>query len=87
MSDFPNAGKGKKDAIFLGINSAMHDYIITTDADCTMQANWLNTMCNYFISARPALLAGPVTVSYTHLRAHETVLDIVCRLLLEKKNT
>ena len=24
-------------------------------------------------------------VSYTHLRAHETVLDIVCRLLLEKK--
>ena len=26
-----------------------------------------------------------VTVSYTHLRAHETVLDLVCRLLLEKK--
>ena len=28
---------------------------------------------------------GPV--SYTHLRAHETVLDIGCRLLLVKKNT
>ena len=27
---------------------------------------------------------GPV--SYTHLRAHATVLDLVCRLLLEKKN-
>src|SRR5450759_2912214 len=26
-------------------------------------------------------------VSYTHLRAHETRHDIVCRLLLEKKNT
>ena len=25
-------------------------------------------------------------VSYTHLRAHETVLDLVCRLLLEKTN-
>ena len=24
-------------------------------------------------------------VSYTHLRAHETVLDVVCRLLLETK--
>ena len=24
-------------------------------------------------------------VSYTHLRAHETVLDTVCRLLLDKK--
>ena len=26
-----------------------------------------------------------VPVSYTHLRAHETVLDLVCRLLLAKK--
>ena len=25
-------------------------------------------------------------VSYTHLRAHETVLELVCRLLLDKKN-
>ena len=30
-----------------------------------------------------AIAATPV--SYTHLRAHETVLDLVCRLLLEKK--
>ena len=30
-------------------------------------------------------LAGIDPVSYTHLRAHETVLDLVCRLLLEKK--
>ena len=28
---------------------------------------------------------GIPSVSYTHLRAHETVLDLVCRLLLEKK--
>src|SRR5450759_2700009 len=26
-----------------------------------------------------------ITVSYTHLRAHETRHDLVCRLLLEKK--
>ena len=32
----------------------------------------------------PAIRAM-VSVSYTHLRAHETVLDLVCRLLLEKK--
>ena len=32
----------------------------------------------YLFEASPA-------VSYTHLRAHETVLDLVCRLLLEKK--
>ena len=32
-------------------------------------------------------LASATSVSYTHLRAHETVLDLVCRLLLEKKKT
>ena len=26
-----------------------------------------------------------ISVSYTHLRAQETVLDLVCRLMLEKK--
>ena len=30
-------------------------------------------------------LNSVMPVSYTHLRAHETVLDLVCRLLLEKK--
>ena len=30
---------------------------------------------------------GVKPVSYTHLRAHETVLDLVCRLLLENKKT
>ena len=34
-------------------------------------------------SSRIALVV--YAVSYTHLRAHETVLDLVCRLLLEKK--
>src|SRR5450756_3066402 len=28
---------------------------------------------------------SPAPVSYTHLRAHETRHDLVCRLLLEKK--
>ena len=30
--------------------------------------------------------SNPIPVSYTHLRAHETSLHLVCRLLLEKKN-
>ena len=32
------------------------------------------------------ILGGFIPVSYTHLRAHETELHLVCRLLLEKKN-
>src|SRR5665811_1954565 len=35
--------------------------------------------------ARRRLPSYRAAVSYTHLRAHETVLDLVCRLLLEKK--
>ena len=31
--------------------------------------------------------AQALPVSYTHLRAHETVLDVECRLLLEKNNS
>ena len=30
-------------------------------------------------------LAGSGAVSYTHLRAHETKANLVCRLLLDKK--
>ena len=39
---------------------------------------------NLFPGGRPQSVYTPV--SYTHLRAHETVLDLVCRLLLEKKH-
>ena len=35
--------------------------------------------------SRTLIVASAFSVSYTHLRAHETVLDLVCRLLLEKK--
>ena len=38
----------------------------------------------HHLQKRVAVAVG-LPVSYTHLRAHETVLDIVCRLLLEKK--
>ena len=37
------------------------------------------------ISGEKNVLNFTAAVSYTHLRAHETVLDLVCRLLLEKK--
>src|SRR5665811_1747706 len=42
------------------------------------------TRCSSCMTVGPRRSFRPV--SYTHLRAHETVLDLVCRLLLEKKN-
>src|SRR5450756_453872 len=41
----------------------------------------LRALLRYLIVQRQSL----VPVSYTHLRAHETRHDLVCRLLLEKK--
>ena len=35
----------------------------------------------------PSLEERVTAVSYTHLRAHETVLDLVCRPLHEKKKS
>ena len=43
--------------------------------------------CTDFIAKIPVEWDETKSVSYTHLRAHETVLDLVCRLLLEKKTT
>ena len=42
---------------------------------------------NYNCPGQIVISGSRKAVSYTHLRAHETVLDLVCRLLLEKKNT
>ena len=45
-----------------------------------MQSCHTTIMGKYFIEGHV-----PFAVSYTHLRAHETCADLVCRLLLEKK--
>src|SRR5674476_807681 len=40
-----------------------------------------------FTTATPIIWRKAPAVSYTHLRAHETGRNLVCRLLLEKKKT
>ena len=55
--------------------------------------SWSNGATTSSITAGPGIYSVTISdgnncvspVSYTHLRAHETVLDIVCRLLLEQK--
>ena len=46
----------------------------------------INTILENVALKKKGKLDKVYAVSYTHLRAHETVLDLVCRLLLEKKN-
>src|SRR5450756_396885 len=40
---------------------------------------------NPVLQSAPTMRRTSTSVSYTHLRAHETRHDVVCRLLLEKK--
>eukprot|EP00657_Telonema_sp_P-1_P011792 TRINITY_DN7350_c0_g1_i1.p2 TRINITY_DN7350_c0_g1~~TRINITY_DN7350_c0_g1_i1.p2 ORF type:complete len:126 (+),score=54.74 TRINITY_DN7350_c0_g1_i1:117-494(+) len=60
------------------------------DASFTLDGTFLSVTATT-ADGRTSLSFSPVlcvdTVSYTHLRAHETVLDLVCRLLLEKKKS
>src|SRR5665213_4577771 len=41
--------------------------------------------CDYRLANAICERDYPLSVSYTHLRAHETGRNLVCRLLLEKK--
>ena len=51
-----------------------------------LASNFVRVLIIYIFFERIEFLIATSTVSYTHLRAHETREDLVCRLLLEKKN-
>ena len=56
---------------------------LSCDLDAVLVTAWPDGVVSIARRRFVVLRLGPV--SYTHLRAHETVLDLVCRLLLEKK--
>ncbi len=62
----PNNLSGKKAAITYGIAQATGDLIITTDADCEMGANWVNTVAQYYDANHYKVLTGPVAFSQVH---------------------
>ena len=54
-------GSPKKDAINLAIALSNFDWIITTDADCTIPKNWLLTFDAFIQKKNPKLTVAPVT--------------------------
>ena len=65
------------------VQSTVKKIYIALDTDAIKQAL---KHCEYLLNqGKEVYLVELDAVSYTHLRAHETVLDLVCRLLLEKK--
>ncbi|WP_310559446.1 glycosyltransferase [Flavobacterium sp.] len=51
----------KKDAISTAILSANNDWIITTDADCVVNKNWLSALDNYIQLYDVSMISGAVT--------------------------
>mgnify|MGYP002682001635 CR=1 FL=1 len=95
------AGPYFVDADHIGLRNVDH-FIEASDFFTLDVADWIGQPAaqaevDAFLSRHASLIgtleidglpkALRIAVSYTHLRAHETVLDLVCRLLLEKKNT
>lgn len=50
----------KKDALTRAIPIAKHDWIVTTDADCIVNPNWLLTLDNYIQMNQPEMIVGAV---------------------------
>src|SRR5450756_2713313 len=73
------------------IKTARPGSICSVNMTCRLRTNWCELgmhrpaarVLEFRVSTRHCLqLAEPKPVSYTHLRAHETRHDLVCRLLL-----
>lgn len=52
---------GKKAALRKGLEAASNEFILTTDADCSMGKKWLESMMTYVKKYDPHLLVGPLS--------------------------
>lgn len=67
LKDFVNENENiksfKKKAIEIAVEKASGRLIITTDADCRMGKNWLNTIVSFYEKTKCKMIAAPVTFS------------------------
>lgn len=54
---------GKKSALEAGIRKASYELIIITDADCTFQSEWINTLAGFYHDEQPDMIIGPVDIT------------------------
>ncbi|MGC6429893.1 MAG: glycosyltransferase [Jejuia sp.] len=57
----------KKDAITTAIQQAKYEWIITTDADCTLPKFWLDSFDGFIQRTKPVCVVAPVTFSKGNL--------------------
>ena len=57
---------GKKQALLAGISISKYDLIVTTDADCAVQADWLSYFSLFFENKETQMLIGGVKLEEHH---------------------
>ena len=62
--EFDNINSYKKKAIETGIAASSGDLIITTDADCIVNENWLKTIAAFKEETNAVFIAAPVSMQY-----------------------
>ena len=63
--------EGKKAALLTGVQAAQGGYVLTTDADCRMDADWLRSMVQTALQQDAGLVIGPVRMEGMPLAALE----------------
>ena len=58
-----NKGEGKKQALRTGITASNGKLIITTDADCTMEKNWIRTIAAFYEMNKAEMIICPVSIA------------------------
>jgi cellulose synthase/poly-beta-1,6-N-acetylglucosamine synthase-like glycosyltransferase len=75
FSIIQSSGEGKKQALTQGIQSAAGEIIVTTDADCRIQQQWLAAIVNAFQQKDTIMAIGAVRIAHRDffgsLQAHE----------------
>ena len=70
-----NSGEGKKAALTTGIKLSEGEIIVTTDADCSMGSNWLESMVAQFQQPETKFVFGGVSIEgqtfFSTLQSHE----------------
>ncbi|WP_460189446.1 glycosyltransferase [Urechidicola sp. KH5] len=71
----------KKDAIEHAINAAKYDWIITTDADCSVPKSWLNIFDSTVKERNPVLMAGGIYIKPRNFLQIVELFDLISLLV------